>query len=413
VLREMVVQEHAMRKFSSVVSVWVGAVVCAVGSAAAQPGLVGRVGAMGDSLTDEYAEETYDYAKNWAMLVVEGRGVRMGPTAEEAGRPGGTWGEPRRTGFEANWARYGADSASALAEGQHTGLAGMVGTAGGGGGGGEGGVTHAVVAIGANDFAPTSDAYFNIYFGLWSSSRITTYVNQRVANIRAAVETLRAAGAEVVLCNVVDFGIVPAARQFYTNAGNRQRVANAIARVNLGVAALAEEKGTVLVDTAGLATALLGTHANLRQTLVIGGVGVGVTRRDTAGNTDPLAGFVDDGAHPHTTIQGVFANLMLTAMNVGWEAGYARLTEREILEAAGLGYGGAETLGAVIGTYEQYVRSFVCRADFNDDGFLDFFDYDDYVAAFEAGDPRAEFNGDGFVDFFDYDEFVGSYEAGC
>jgi hypothetical protein len=358
-------------------------------------------------LTDEYFEETYDYAKNWVMLVVERRGVDMGPTAAGAGRPSGTWGEPRRTGYEANWARYGADSASALATGQHTGLASLVGSAA------EGGLTHAVVAIGANDFSPTSDAFFNIYFGLWSSSRVTTYVNQRIANIGAAVSTLRGAGAEVVLCTVPDFGIVPAARQFYTNAANRQRVANAIARVNAGVAALAEERGVVLADVAGLATTILGTHANLRQTLVIGGVGVGLTRRDTASNTDPFAGFVDDGAHPHTTIQGIFANLMLTAMNVGWGAGYVTMTDREILEAAGIAYGGAETLAAVIGPYEAYVRSFVCAADFNDDGFVDFFDYDEFVAGFEAGDAATDFNGDGFLDFFDYDDFVFAYETGC
>jgi hypothetical protein len=57
-----------------------------------------------------------------------------------------------------------------------------------------------------------------------------------------------------------------------------------------------------------------------------------------------------------------------------------------------------------------------CPADFNGDGFLDFFDYDDYVACFEgAGAPgcNADFNGDGFVDFFDYDDFVAAFEVGC
>jgi hypothetical protein len=58
-----------------------------------------------------------------------------------------------------------------------------------------------------------------------------------------------------------------------------------------------------------------------------------------------------------------------------------------------------------------------CPADFNDDGFLDFFDYADYVACFEdsvcpAG-KTADFNGDGFVDFFDYSDFVAAFETGC
>jgi hypothetical protein len=58
-----------------------------------------------------------------------------------------------------------------------------------------------------------------------------------------------------------------------------------------------------------------------------------------------------------------------------------------------------------------------CRADFNVDGFVDFFDYGDYLACFEGGacpDGRdADFNADGFTDFFDYADFVGAFEAGC
>jgi endonuclease/exonuclease/phosphatase family metal-dependent hydrolase len=56
-------------------------------------------------------------------------------------------------------------------------------------------------------------------------------------------------------------------------------------------------------------------------------------------------------------------------------------------------------------------------ADFNGDGFVDFFDYDDFVACYEgAACPSgkdADFNADGFVDFFDYDDFVLAYESGC
>ncbi len=60
----------------------------------------------------------------------------------------------------------------------------------------------------------------------------------------------------------------------------------------------------------------------------------------------------------------------------------------------------------------------VCAADFNCDGFLDFFDYGDFVECFETevcggGGGTADFNGDGFVDFFDYADFVEAFEAGC
>jgi beta-glucanase (GH16 family) len=58
-----------------------------------------------------------------------------------------------------------------------------------------------------------------------------------------------------------------------------------------------------------------------------------------------------------------------------------------------------------------------CAADFNSDGFVDFFDYDEYVQCYETGacppGQSADFNADGFVDFFDYDAFVALYESGC
>jgi len=57
-----------------------------------------------------------------------------------------------------------------------------------------------------------------------------------------------------------------------------------------------------------------------------------------------------------------------------------------------------------------------CPADFNADGFLDFFDYDDFVSCFEGACPNglsADFNADGFADFFDFDDFIAAFEAGC
>jgi hypothetical protein len=55
----------------------------------------------------------------------------------------------------------------------------------------------------------------------------------------------------------------------------------------------------------------------------------------------------------------------------------------------------------------------VCPADYNCDGFTDFFDYDTFAAAYELGNPDADFNGDGFLDFFDYDDYVAAFEQGC
>jgi hypothetical protein len=68
-------------------------------------------------------------------------------------------------------------------------------------------------------------------------------------------------------------------------------------------------------------------------------------------------------------------------------------------------------------TAEIVVGTPSCPADFNEDGFLDFFDYADFVGCFEglgcADGLTADFNEEGFVDFFDYGEFVENFEAGC
>ena len=55
----------------------------------------------------------------------------------------------------------------------------------------------------------------------------------------------------------------------------------------------------------------------------------------------------------------------------------------------------------------------LCSGDFNKDGFLDFFDYLDFVDAYSANAPNADFNSDGSIDFFDYLDFVDAYSVGC
>lgn len=55
----------------------------------------------------------------------------------------------------------------------------------------------------------------------------------------------------------------------------------------------------------------------------------------------------------------------------------------------------------------------MCPADFTCDGFIDVFDFFDFVNAFENGNPIADVDGDGFLDFLDYVEFIELFESGC
>ncbi|MEK6701549.1 MAG: immunoglobulin domain-containing protein [Planctomycetota bacterium] len=69
------------------------------------------------------------------------------------------------------------------------------------------------------------------------------------------------------------------------------------------------------------------------------------------------------------------------------------------------------------GVTSNAARLRVCAADFNCDGAVDFFDFDDFAVCFDglACPPgtTADFDGDGVVDFFDYDAFVTAFEMPC
>ncbi len=53
------------------------------------------------------------------------------------------------------------------------------------------------------------------------------------------------------------------------------------------------------------------------------------------------------------------------------------------------------------------------RADFNNDGFITFEDFDAFVGAFDSGATAADFNADGFLTYEDFDAFVAAFEFPC
>jgi acetyl esterase/lipase len=88
-------------------------------------------------------------------------------------------------------------------------------------------------------------------------------------------------------------------------------------------------------------------------------------------------------------------------------------SELRLVPGAGHGLPGTENTAA-IEFFDRVLDPIPpCAADFNRDGFVDFFDYDLYVESYERGLPRADVNRDGFLDFFDYDRFVFLIETGC
>jgi hypothetical protein len=363
-----------------------------------------KLGAMGDSLTDEYAEESYSYAKNWLEQVRNYRGIDIGPTATEAGQPGNTWGEPRRKFYKYNWARAGASTVSTITGGQAAGIAGHVNSDG---------VMHGVLQVGANDFNPTSAAFSGIYNASWTQTQIDNYVTSRLSNMATIIDTSRATGLNLAVCTFVDYAVAPTARALYSDPVKRERVTVVVKRINDGIHELCRARKVPVIELYGLTTAIFGTNFDLHPYLWIGGQQINLNQRDTASNTLKLAGFVHDNVHPHTTVQGVFANVMLTTANICWGEAFVPFSEEEILSHAGVAYLGTNQLAGQIGSYADYVTNYACLADADKSGFVDIDDYVYFVSKFEQGDDAADFDGTGFVDIDDFVAFVGAFEQGC
>jgi hypothetical protein len=313
---------------------------------AAQP--IDRLGAVGDSLSDEYFEASYDYARNWTVLLVDERGLTFGPTAVEAGQPGGTWGEPRRTGYEDNWARSGATIDDVLATGQHLGVADGVLNRG---------VSHVVVNIGINDFL--DGAYGAIYLGLWTQLEIDAWITNRTDHLSSIVDTIVPTGAGVALLSVLDPGATPAIQGLFTDPVGREAAALALAQWRDAIRDLCETRKIVFLDQFALGRAIFGTHLAPRASLLVGNVPIDLTAADTPTGANPTAGFVDDGFHPNTVLQAIEAALVSAALNLGYITGIVPLSEEEMLSAAGISYGGSDTLESEIGSFSDFVTVFV------------------------------------------------------
>ena len=313
---------------------------------------VDRLGVMGDSLSDEYFEQTYNYARSWTELLVDERGLSLGPTAAQAGQPGGTWGEPRRTGYEDNWARYGATTDHALATGQHIGVAdGAVNR----------GVSHVVLYIGANDFSPWSSpyAYDQIYHGNWSQVQIETWIDSRIANLEMMLDVVEPTGASLVILDIFDLSVIPFIHQGgYPDPVRREAAAMAVDQFGAEIRNLAKVRVAVFLDTFDLARAIFGTNLAPHSSLLVGNVAIDLDDTDLPGGGSPMAAFVHDGIHPNTVLQAIWANAVITALNLGYDTQIVPLSEQEMLAAAGIAYGGSDTLEQEIGPLEAFVTVF-------------------------------------------------------
>ncbi len=308
------------------------------------------LGVVGDSLSDEYLEETYDYASNWVEILADQGIADLGQTASEAGQPGGTWGEPRRTGYEQNWARAGAVTADLFDQEQVQGLVGQVEV---------NDITHIVLMIGANDFAPRTDVYEDLYNGWITGDDIQDDIEDNLNVATDAIDALNATGARLVIATLPDYGVAPYTQALYPNGVFRDRVTTVIRDVNEQLVDIVMERGIPIVDVFGMSKAVFGENTDPRSSIKIGDVDIQLQDIDTTSGTNPTAAFVHDGMHPNTVIQAWFSHMFMYAFNLGYGDNIPLISEEQALEAAGIPGYGEDTLMDELGIDDYSVFVFL------------------------------------------------------
>lgn len=276
---------------------------------------------IGDSQSDEYRADdnrgdNYPQStKNWVELLEKERNVHFGPW--------GAWGEPRRTGYEYNWARTGATARSMIESGTHEAIAKDVR---------EGRVNVVVIFIGAIDFAPyfTEDAYEDIYNGELSDPAKKSKVNRYIADIRTAVYTIKDAGdVRILLVKIPDWGNHLGVQVAFPFPDQRGEVSKVIADANTELEKLAQEEKLLTLDPNAFYEELTsGKDAKI--------VIDGVTIERLLLNNNPKNFYLNDGVHTGTVVNGLLANQIIGKVNTMIDNDIKPFSEKEIREAAGL-----------------------------------------------------------------------------
>jgi lysophospholipase L1-like esterase len=238
------------------------------------------MGAIGDALTDEYTTSEAPSGQNWVEIVATRRGDEIDFGAS------GSWGEPRRRGYEYNWARFGATSTDMVRKNLHTGLSSQT-------------VDFAYIGIGSNDFSPWAGSYSAIYNGRQDGSQTvdTLLENLTVALDEVAGTPDNPTGVKVIISNIAEMGATPYVKNNFPVVEKRDLVTAAEMAANDRIAEIAAERGIPVVDMFGLFDLTMASSPT--------------TVGDVA-----IRNFFLDQFHPSTVWQGLLANTIMEAANM-------------------------------------------------------------------------------------------------
>ena len=286
------------------------------------------LGVMGDSLSDEYQYNGRAYAQNLVEQLATYDHVNLGASVSNL--------PPRYIGYNQNWALVDAQRHGSLRWASEWPGSSQIPNAGGYG------IDYAALVIGANDFGPGRLRTTASITAPGRQLQINTYVNSVVSNISTALAQFCSRASKRLVATIPDYGITPAVQAGFPDPSKRQLVANVHRQVNTDIKAVAQADHIVVADLSGLISATFGTEGNFHTTVSIGNVPINLTQ--TTSSTSSQAGFWPTEFIPTPRCKGTLANLMVQALDTGYNAGIPLFSEEpQILSHAGLTYGGSET----------------------------------------------------------------------
>lgn len=273
-----------------------------------------KIGTIGDSYTAEYRYNNgsrYNH-RNWVEQLAEG---------SDTGNQSLNFGSiinttvPRYKGFEHNWALSGATTHDAIGN-QVGGAAGHAASLD---------LDIVVINIGVNNF-----------HGLYGADAATraAEVDSVVAHIQSMVDQIKSANSstKIVLSNIIDQTLWPSKTgDASISDADLAAVRGSIQDANAMIKTLASTENIALVDAFSLINDVAAESFAF--------AGVELDRTTEKGDRfEPANALWADGSHAGSIYQGVYANVVLTALNSHYGGAFGNgldlLSDQEILDAA-------------------------------------------------------------------------------
>jgi hypothetical protein len=311
--------------------------------------------------------------------------------------PWGTRAEPRRTGYEFNWSRTGAETHDIISSGALDEMVNHIQ---------QGDVDIVFYTIGGNDFAYYRDGA-DIYSGAISGASLTYKLDNIKADMTTAVNTLLSADSDlpIIVTTLADPGISPSVIANFPDATKRQRVTDAINVVNQHIIQLANSNPRItLLDIEMYQTELM-SRMNQSGKIIVGGEEIAFSS-----GSEPHHAIISDEIHAGTVMNALYANLVIDSINSVLGTSIARFSDQESLEVAGILTSTTPSPSTTptatpSATLAPTSIPNSCPSDINQDNVTDITDYSimllDYLKPI-FNNPRSDVNQDSVVDISDY-----------